>query len=201
MKGQQEVISVVLISGILIGVVGSVYFWGVPLVQKNKDVALLENTESFIKSLDNKIKFVANNGGRDNIRIPALGIVRFDSTSSTIEITVNTEGTIYATEAAIPLGRNTACAATEGTFGINDQDTICVRSNKISDKNFRTIYTLSYVKLNDQEVLRSFNIKLTGPNRSGGQDNTIVFENKGNSESLDDQGRRVITTLIDINIA
>jgi len=199
MKGQMEVVSVILISGILIGVVGSVYFWGAPLIQKNKDIAELENTENFIKALNNKIRFTANNGGRDSLRITPSGIVRFDSASGTIEITVTTEGTRYATDADIPLGTNTACAATEGIFGVNDPETICVKSMKIGDRKFRTTYTLNYIKLVNTEVLRDFQIMLTGSTKSGGQDSTIVFENKGSRESIV-SGRKLITTLIEINI-
>ena len=103
MKGQQEALSAVLISGILIGVVGSVYFWGIPLIQKNKDVSLLENSEAFMQTLDSKIKAVANNGGRDQIVISVPGLVRFDG--EIVEFSIETEGTIYATDEEILLGR------------------------------------------------------------------------------------------------
>src|SRR3989338_6960866 len=86
MKGQQEALSAILISGILIGVVGSVYFWGVPLIQKNKDISILESSEAFVRGLDVKIKSVANNGGRDQMSIPVPGIVTFDGKMITMSI-------------------------------------------------------------------------------------------------------------------
>ena len=43
MKGQQA-ISVILLTGILIVTVSSIYFWGIPLIEKNKDIALHKNT-------------------------------------------------------------------------------------------------------------------------------------------------------------
>jgi hypothetical protein len=200
MKGQQEVLSVVLISGILIGVVGSVYFWGVPLVQKNKDVAILEGAESFVKNLNDKIKFVANNGGRDQIVVTVPGIVKFDPSKSPAEIyvIVDTEGTIYSTGAPIPLGHNSDCTSTPGTFGLSDPEVICVTSTKVGENKYHTVYTLKYVKLENPSIVRDYAIQLEGNPKSGGERNTIIFENLGNIQST--SGRTLISTLMSINI-
>jgi len=199
MKGQHEVVAVILISGILIGVVGSVYFWGVPLIQKNKDIAILENSEKFIRTLNNKIKFIANNGGRDQLRIDLPAITRFAPDSNAIEIVVDTEGTIYATDAEIPLGRNSQCAAPSGEFGLDDPETICVKSTKISENAFKTTYSLKYIKLTNIDVGRNFMMGLAGSAASGGEASTIIFENKGNTQTTDDS-RTLITTIIEVNI-
>lgn len=198
-KGQQEVLSIVLISGILIGVVGSVYFWGVPLIQKNKDVAVLENSEDFMNSLNTRIKFIANNGGRDQLVINVPGTLRFDPIAGTIELTVLTEGTIYAKDAEIPLGRNSQCSASQGAFGIDEPETLCVKSAQIGEKNFRTTYTLKYVKLVNNNILRDFQIELTGNANSGGEQNFVAFENLGTTQSASN-GRALIKTLVAINV-
>ncbi len=199
MKGQ-EVLSVILISGILIGVVGSVYFWGVPLIQKNKDINTLENAEDFMRNLNTKIKNVANSGGRDQIIINVPGLVAFDGTE--INLVVDTEGVIYATNAEIPLGRN-PCTVQPGQqfiFGVNDPETLCVKSQKISPQSYRTTYTLSYIKLESTGVLRDFQITLKGgPRRSGSTDNTIIIENKGSASTVQN-GITSIQTTVDINI-
>src|SRR3990172_6128367 len=124
MKGQHEAIAVILLSGILIGVVGSVYFWGVPLIEKNKDIAILENSEKFIRNLNNKIRFVVNNGGRDQITVEIPGIVRFDPVTNSIKLVADTQGTIYATGAEIPIAKNPECSSVEGDFGLDDPETI-----------------------------------------------------------------------------
>jgi hypothetical protein len=200
MKGQQEAISIVIISGILIGVVGSVYFWGVPLIQKNKDIAMLENSENFVRSLSSKIKFIANNGGRDQVGMEIPGIVRFDPASNAIEIAVNSEGTIYAINSPIPLGKNIECGITFGAFGIHNPETICVTSSKISENKYRTTYSLRYIKLGNQELGKNFIINMTGAPGTGGQDSTIIFDNKGNTETQDSDGRKLISTVIEISI-
>ena len=199
MKGQQEAIAVILISGILIGVVGSVYFWGVPLIQKNKDIAVLENSEKFVRNLNDKIKFVANNGGRDQLRLDLSGVVKFDPQQDYIQFIVDTKGTIYAVDAPIPLGKNADCLSTTGTFGVNDPETICVESSKISQDAYKTSYTLRYVNLENIDVNKKFLINLTGAMNVGGESSTIVFENKGNTQTYDG-GRTLISTLIEISI-
>ncbi len=202
-KGQQEALSAVLISGILIGVVGSVYFWGVPLIQKNKDISLLESSESFMRQLDVKIRSVANNGGRDSIVIPVPGIVNFDG--KTIALTIDTQGTIYASDAEIPLGRNTLNSLTQigteyyGKWGIDEPVIFNVKSIKMSENDYRNEYTLDYIELRNEKSLRDFKIELTGSGASGGQDKTIIIENQGDTTSTS-AGRTLVSSNVKITI-
>ena len=202
-KGQQEALSAVLISGILIGVVGSVYFWGVPLIQKNKDVSILETSESFMRQLDEKIRSVANNGGRDHIVIPVPGIVSFDG--ETIRLTIETQGTIYASDAEIPLGRNTLGSLTQsgtqyyGKWGVDDPVIFNVKSIKMGENNYRNEYTLNYIELRNSKSLRDFKIGLTGSGASGGQDKTIIIENQGDTTTASG-GRTLISSSVKISI-
>lgn len=191
MKGQQEALTAILISGILISVVGSVYFWGLPMIQKNMDVSTLENSESFVKTVNDKIKYIANNGGRDQVRITVPGTVTFDG--GKIELSVETKGTIYATSALIPFGKND-CTAQEGSWGINDPETLCVTSVKLSDQKYLTKYDVNYIELKTSGI-KSYQIELTGPTSSGGTDHVINIENKGTEEDIN-----LIKTKIAINI-
>jgi len=193
MRGQQEALTAILISGILIGVVGSVYFWGLPLIQKNKDISVLENSEVFIKNLNEKIKYVANNGGRDQMRITIPGIIRLTSDKN-IEIVVDTDGSIYSINAEIPLGRNSWCHATEdGVWGVNDMEMICVKSMEVGEGSYKTTYTLSYVVL--ASGARKYTIELTGNPSSGGEEHFINIENKGTATD-----GNLIKTIIEISI-
>ncbi len=187
MKGQSEVISVILMTGILIGVVGSVYFWGLPLIQKNKDIAIMENSEDFMRNLNTKIKFVANNGGRDQIKMLLPGIIKFDVDSGSVDLVIDTKGTIYATDSEIPLGRNPECGADTLNFALGDPETLCVKSTKLSKDNYRTTYTLKYVNLTNEELLRIFKIELTkNPvgSSAGGEDSNVIFEHLVTNETV-----------------
>lgn len=195
MKGQQQALSAILISGILIGVVGSVYFWGVPLIQKNKDVALLESSESFMRQLNEKIKFVANNGGRDQIVVTLPGIVSFDGDQ--IEFSITTDGTIYSANSLIALGRNGDCTDTRGAWGVDEPEVLCAVSSPLSNATFRNTYTLRYMPLD--QGLRTFEIDLSGAPRSAGQDHSVVIQSRGVQES-ESAGRTTIKTVVEINI-
>lgn len=206
-KGQQEALSAVLISGILIGVVGSVYFWGIPLIQKNKDISLLETSESFMRTLDDKIKSVANTGGRDQIVINVPGVASFDG--SVLQLSIETEGTIYAVDAQIPLGRSatsnlktdfsSGTPVTYGVWGVDDPVLFNVISKKINEGKYKNDYTLDYIQLRNSKTLKDFKINLTGQSASGGIEKTIIVESTGDSTSLIN-GRTLINSNVKISI-
>ena len=207
MRGQTEALSAVLISGILIAVVGSVYFWGIPLIQKNKDNSVLDTSEAFMAGLDRKIKFVANNGGRDVVVIKVPGIVRFDG--RTIELTIDTEGTLYAVDSPIRLGRtslstlktdfSTVPPTQYGTWGVDDPVLFNVKSSEITKNAYLTKYTLDYVELRNDKTLKDYNIDLQGGG-VGGQDRTIIVESLGDRSDLRSNGRTLISSLVKITI-
>ena len=67
MKGQSQVVTGVLLVLIMITLVGVTYFWGIPLIQKQKDVVTVSNMERFLKTLNEKIQNVVKNGGTQKI--------------------------------------------------------------------------------------------------------------------------------------
>ncbi len=186
MKGQ-ETISVILITGILLGLVGSVYLWGVPLIEKNTDVSRLESAEGFMNNLNEKIKNVATHGGREQIRIP-LGRVYFESN---IDLSVETKNTIYDSGAWISLGKN-ECTKEEGTWGVDDQDVLCVLSQEIGDE-YDTGYKLRYINLT--LGTKKYKIELVGNRDTGKEDNIIVIEGAGT-----DRVGEYVKTLVSVSI-
>lgn len=196
MKGQHEVVSTLLITSVLIGIVGSILFWGIPLIQKSKDASVLETSEEFMKTLAGKIKFVANNGGKDQLVITVPGDVRFlpnDPAGPTISLVVDSQGTIYATEAEIPLGRN-ECSRTEGVWGVNEPDVLCLTSRKLGTSSYLTTYRLRHILLKSQGVV-SYKIVMSGRDETFGQGHTIFLENLGTQES-----GNLINTVVSISI-
>jgi len=193
MKGQQDVLSAILISGILIAVV--VYLWGVPLVEKNRDISILQNSEEFMRLLDEKIKFISNHGGRDTIEINVPGLVEFSPSEQKIYLTLETQGTIYAAEIESPLGKN-ECTMAQGLWGQDDSSTLCVKSNKIEENKFRTIFSLGYIELKDKNGIESYKIELSGKSAIGGEAHNIIIENKG-VEKSDSLTKTLISITID----
>jgi hypothetical protein len=186
MKGQ-ETISVILITGILIGMVGSVYIWGIPLIEKNRDISLLEGAEEFMNNLNEKIKNVATHGGREQVEIP-LGRIYFDSN---IKLKAETKNTIYDIGAWISLGEN-ECTKDIGTWGVDDQAVLCVLSEEIGEE-YETNYRLDYINLT--LGIKTYKIELVGDRDTGKEDNVVVIERVGTDKKGD-----CIKTLVSISI-
>jgi hypothetical protein len=71
MKGQVQVISVIMITGIIITLVGAAYFWGAPLIEKRTAVTETDIAENFILDLNGRIVSIANTGaGESTLDIP-----------------------------------------------------------------------------------------------------------------------------------
>ena len=188
-KGQHEILSAVMIMGILIGVVGSVYMWGLPLIQKNKDVSVMEKAEGFMHSLADEIKYVAGSSGKKTIKIDAPGMLSIGY--GAVELRIETQGTKYSTEGDVPLGRN-GCNANQGRWGIDDPEVVCVRANKLGDSNYVITYSLKFIQLDAGG--KSYKISLTGSG-TGSTEHSILIENKGTTRGID-----LINTEISISI-
>lgn len=81
-KLQTEILSAVLIAGIVIGLVGVAYLWGKPLIEKRTTVAEYLKAKDFILELDKKITELSNTGsGEANLKIPtgSLRLIPWDA--------------------------------------------------------------------------------------------------------------------------
>jgi len=192
MKAQQQVLTPILITLILISIVGSVYLWGIPLIQKNRGIANLQRSEEWIKDLNNKIKFVANTEGREQISINIPGTVIFNETEGSISLKMKTHGTIYSVGGRIYFVRN---ESEEGTLGKDEPELLYAETREIDGK-YLTTYTLKYRKLNSPEAgYPSYKINLTGSTGLARQEHDIVIEYGGviSNENL-------MTTIVKIKI-
>lgn len=184
MKGQQEILTPLLFTGILIAVVGSVYFWGVPLIQKNQDITVLHKAEDFMKTLNEKIIKVANTEGSEKITISA-GTLYFDPTDTglgtgtgKLTLKLTTKGTIYSTGQWIPFVRNTDCQPDNCLMGIHEPQLFFAESTDI-DGAYATVYTLSYRKLKNPQNSNTYQINLTGMRGGGGENHDVIIEFRG----------------------
>jgi hypothetical protein len=72
MKAQISMISVVIISGIIIALIGVAYTWAVPMIEKRVTITEYELLEDFMLELNEKIVDIANTGsGEAIIAIPS----------------------------------------------------------------------------------------------------------------------------------
>ncbi len=61
-KAQSQVISIVLITGIIISLAGTAYMWGIPIIEKRSAIADYSAALDFVLDLDEKIVELANSG-------------------------------------------------------------------------------------------------------------------------------------------
>ena len=189
MKGQHEVLTPVLLTGILVAIVGSVYLWGLPLIQKNKDIAVLQQVENFVMNLNEKIKEVANTQGKEEVKINVPAMVSFNSTENSITVEVKTKGTIYSV-GRIYFVRNDN--EFEGTWGKDDAGVIYVDTTDL-DGEYLQKYTLKYRRLNAPN--KKYRISLVGEDKVVGENHVIVIEYKG----VEEEGN-LVTTFVEITL-
>jgi hypothetical protein len=81
-KAQTQVVTIVLISGIVISLVGTVYMWGIPLITKRTAITEFLGAEDFAVRLDQKItEIAASESGEATLDIPngRLRTVSYDA--------------------------------------------------------------------------------------------------------------------------
>ncbi|MFP4046056.1 MAG: hypothetical protein ACLFS3_03275 [Candidatus Aenigmatarchaeota archaeon] len=109
-KGQIEVVSAILLTGIMISLVSVAYFWGLPMIEKQKDRTKLRQTENFLKDLNDAVKEVARNGGRRQVNGEIPGSLKFESATppdhDNITIKFKTTGSLMATGKTVYLVGN-----------------------------------------------------------------------------------------------
>lgn len=76
MKAQVNTISIVIIAGIVIAMIGVAYAWGMPLIQKRTTITEFSTAQNFILSLDSKITDIANSGSGEFVLDIPFGFLR-----------------------------------------------------------------------------------------------------------------------------
>ena len=205
MKGQIEPVSAILITGILIGIVGSVYLWGVPLIEKNQDIAKIKNAELFMKDLNSRIKSVANQGGRVEMRITVPAVLQLGDLYNSagvsgtdarkdISLKLQTKGTIYSSGGWVPLTDN-GCDAGQRFLGSRGPDAMCVMAGSIGEL-YQNEYKLQYGELLSPPST-AYRIDMIGNDQSGGENKIVVIEHAG---SRVENSGSVRTTVTEIRI-
>ncbi len=112
MKGQVQVVSAILLVGILAAGIASAYLWGVPLLQKNQDVNGINIAISSLKELANEIETVSINKGSRTVEFKVDGFLRLDTENNSINYITNSKAAYVATTDWVALNEDD----TQGTF-------------------------------------------------------------------------------------
>ncbi len=150
-KGQIQAISMVLIAGVVISLVGAAYFWGKPMIEKRSTLADISNAKSFMVQLDKYITEVARNGGSKAISVPKLPGASL-SVVSEDEITLRfftTQAMIDMGDESVPVPVETFDQSNPGPYGGSPR-IITLEGTPSEDGQYLMTVRLKYRELRDE---------------------------------------------------
>jgi len=185
-KAQIEVISIILIVGIVFALIGSAYYWGVPLIEKRTTITEASVVENFIVSLDDKIVEIANSGGGEaSIDIPDgfMQVIPYnysgaDNNSVVFDFFVQRQMVFPGTKVYV----DTNDISEVGTFG-DSQPRIITLESVPEFTGYKLIMRMRYRELDTNTTRKGFIIALNHGKAidTGNKQVTISF---GRSQSV-----------------
>jgi len=205
MKGQQDVISALLIIVISIGLVSSAILYGMPLIQKRQEETLVSRVSNYFNpsnpnSLPSRLEYISKNGGSERFSIGTKGLWEVNATENSLSFTLWTK---YVSDKGLDRWIGKECDAEEGfrgdigVVGVNSPFVICSRAT------YEGGYIITY-KIWSRELwtedgskgyLIKFSVPETSPSSSATSSIELIFKDK-RGEKVD--GKTLIITEIEI---
>ncbi len=179
-KGQSEVVTFVMLSGVIVALVGAAYMWGAPLTEKRSSLAESESIASFLDVLDSKIQQIAQTCTgtcTESLDISPkgvfssfnyekyykdLGVNKANEFNNSIVLNASAARNVYALDRWI--GINTGNLNRYVNFG-EKEGVIMVRMIKTPRNEYESVYKLWYREIDT--LNKGFLIELeTGPIKS-----------------------------------
>jgi len=163
-KAQADIISAIIIITIAIGLVSAAYLWGLPLIQKRQDAALVERVANYFNqknenSLSSKIEYIANSGGEETFNLDVNGLWKLDTTENSISFTFFSRVSNIGSAAWISLTTGASCPPSTGTLGIDKPSVVCARADTLAD-GYNITYKIWFRQLDESSGARGYKIKL-----------------------------------------
>lgn len=185
-SGQSQVLTAVLLGGILIAGISAAYVWGLPILQKNQDVQNAEQSLSTLKELASGISTVATEGGSRSVQVSlGSGSLTVDPENDTVTYRALTRGAYVSTRQWVPLNENDLQGVNRSTglpgegYGVRgaDRGALLVGKAVRSSNAFTTYYRVVSRELLETDTDQTYLIDLVADGNldaSGGQ-HTVVF--------------------------
>jgi hypothetical protein len=165
-RGQSQVVSVVILIVLVIGAIGLVLPWTYTMIQKRKDMKSVDDIYNFFQRLDDTIRNIAKNGGEESLELKVPGKISVypDSSNSNLSNSIvfsfrslvsfvadcrelqQTVPEYYPQYCWIPL--NTPNMNSTGTIGVDSPSVIFGKTERVENK-LDVQYRLWYRRLND----------------------------------------------------
>lgn len=214
MKAQADIISAVIIIIIAIALVAAAYTWGIPLINKRQDEALVARAEKYfdrnnLNSLVKKIENIYKNGGEDTFTLDMDGLWIFYPCSTTegggckcdkpacasennsIYFTFFSRVTRYAIgEGWIPLSSPNINPI--GAVGVDDSSVVFARADRTGE-GFNITYKTWFREL-DESPGKGYKINLIAPTDITTSTTRSLRITRGDARTISIDGKILIIT-------
>lgn len=209
--GQSQVVTAVLLGGILVIGVSSMYTWGVPLLEKNQDANTLEDTLSSFETLGSEIESTARRGGSSQLTFNVNdGVLRVNPANNSLEYSITTRAAYVSTSGWVALNDNNMRGLVEGDYpdqyGVQGQDTpgIIVARARDTPDGYRTTYKLKFREMRDVDSEVSYQVDLQEDGNldaTGGTKKIVFsFDEEISDPGASSEGDELIRRLVNIRI-
>lgn len=168
-SGQTQVLTAVLLGGILVVGVSGSYMWGLPILRKSQDVRNAENSLDGLRQLADGIAEVSQSGGSRSVSVPlGDGSLQINPENDTITYNALTQGAYVATDQWVPLNENDMQGANRSTgepgpgYGIRgvDEPILIVGRAEPGSDQYDTTYRLISRDMKDSTSGQTYRIDL-----------------------------------------
>ncbi len=199
--GQTQAITLVLISGIIIALVGFAYTWGKPMIEKRSVIMQFTSALKFMEDLDRKIVDMAGScsfegGCEEEFELPVPGMMILNESGNTLFYEFRVEQPlITAGEVLFNTADNGSIARYGETPGV-----LSMTGNR-SGSSYTLKFSLRYRELVSDDPFRGYKIQLL---RSGGSSgNRKIVISYGGSETRSGEayeGRDLVLSKIRVQL-
>lgn len=187
-KGQSQVVSAVILGGILVVGISSAYTWAVPILEKNQDVDQLRSSIDSLRDLEQTIERVSTRGGSETIEMQtAGGILVVNPSNNAINYTIGSRAAYVSTSSWVPLNENdmlgVRLVGNGDSTGIATQDKAGVLVGRAMQQGdtYRNVFHLQFRELQSLNADTGYLINLTRSGNLQASEGTarIVVEDLG----------------------
>jgi hypothetical protein len=207
-KAQSDAISAVIIVLVAMGLVGTVYTWGMPLIEKQQGNAIADRIYSYFdrnnaNSIPRMIEDVANNGGEKTFysNVDGLWVLNeygaAGEANNSLQFSVRTKvSNIGIGIGWVSLSGEYSCPPVIGILGTDKAGIVCARADSV-ENGYEMVYRLWFRELD--EGTSGYRIELerhaSGPLASSGKSIRI---SRGSVQTTAVSGKTLIITEVKI---
>ena len=174
-KAQTEAITLVLVTGIIIALVGSAYMWGKPMIDKRSVVTQFALAVKFMEDLDAKIVNMAGTCSfegacEESLDLPVAGLLYIDEANNAITYTITVNQPLIFGDGEVLL--NTADNGTVARYG-EKPGVISLRGER-AEGLYNIIFRLRYRELDSQEPWKGYKIELKKEGKDTGSSKVLI---------------------------